>query len=94
VERRDVVFEINLVVVIKKTAVCDKVKTDLELATGQKAFGKRLGQLRDRPLEGKVQKHLDALVYQDEHVTYEFDVCLSVHLCMHYAQRRKPTRCY
>jgi len=34
VERGDVIFEINLVVVIKKAAVCEIVETELGLATG------------------------------------------------------------
>ena len=65
------------------------MKTELGLATSQKAFGKTLGQLRDRPLEGKVQKHLDAVLYQDEHVNYEFDVCLSVHRSIHLCAEKK-----
>jgi predicted RNA-binding protein with TRAM domain len=48
VERGDGIFKINFVAVIKKTAVGELVKTELGVALGQNAFGKRLGQLRDR----------------------------------------------
>jgi hypothetical protein len=41
-------FGINFVVVIKKTAVCEMVKTEFGVVSGQNVFGKRLGQLGDR----------------------------------------------
>jgi len=48
VEKGDAIFGINLVVVIKRTVICEMVKTEFGVASGQNAFSKRLGQLRER----------------------------------------------
>jgi hypothetical protein len=48
VEKGDAIFGINLVVVMKRNAICEMVKTEFGVASVQNAFSKRLGQLRDR----------------------------------------------